>query len=96
MEKDILVILMIAFGLFAVIMFVLFYAYLRKYYNNKHTDYDYENDIANNEEDDDGEDIIETNYSNNQDEVDYNQSNVDEYNDVEESSFEESIPIRKE
>ena len=47
MGKDILIILMIAFGLFAIIMFVLFYTYLRKYYNNKHLIQDYEKDIEN-------------------------------------------------
>ena len=45
MGKDILVILMVAFGLFAVIMFVLFYAYLKKYYNNRHISDDYKKDI---------------------------------------------------
>ena len=45
MGKDILVILMVAFGLFAIIMFVLFYAYLKKYYNNKHISEDYKKDI---------------------------------------------------
>ncbi len=40
--KDILVILMVAFGLFAIVMFVLFYVYLRKYYNKKHLEEDYE------------------------------------------------------
>ncbi len=45
MINDILVILMVAFGLFAVSMFVLFYAYLKKQYNNKHLSDDYENDI---------------------------------------------------
>ena len=92
MEKDILVILMIAFGLFAVIMFVLFYAYLRKYYNNKHIDDNYENDIEYNE-DDDGEDIIEREEI--PEEVSYNTPKTNEYN-IDESSFEESIPIRKE
>lgn len=36
MEKDILVILMMAFGLFAILMFILFYIYAKKYYNTKH------------------------------------------------------------
>ena len=45
MEKDILVILMIAFGLFAIIMFVLFFAYLKKYYNKRHLNDDYQIDI---------------------------------------------------
>jgi len=41
MGKDVLVILMVAFGLFAIIMFVLFFVYLKKYYNNKKIDDDY-------------------------------------------------------
>lgn len=44
MEKDILVILMIAFGLFAILMFILFYVYAKKYYNDKHMDEDYESE----------------------------------------------------
>ena len=57
MEKDILVILMIAFGLFAVIMFVLFYAYLKKYHNERIIDDNYEKDIDR-EQDEPDEDII--------------------------------------
>ena len=45
MLNDILVILMIAFGLFAIIMFILFYVYLRKRYNNKHINDDYAKDL---------------------------------------------------
>lgn len=45
MEKEILVILMAAFGLFAIVMFVLFFIYLKKYYNNKHLDDDYQKDL---------------------------------------------------
>ncbi len=45
MEKDILVILMVAFGLFAIVMFILFFVYLKKYYNNKHLEEDYKRDI---------------------------------------------------
>lgn len=45
MGKDVLIILMIAFGLFAVIMFVLFYAYLKKYHNERIIDDNYEKDI---------------------------------------------------
>ena len=41
MGKDVLVILMVAFGLFAIIMFVLFFVYLKKYYNNRKIDDDY-------------------------------------------------------
>ncbi len=45
MGKDILVILMIAFGLFAIIMFVLFFVYLKKYYNSRHINDDYQKDL---------------------------------------------------
>ena len=44
MEKDILVILMVAFGLFAILMFILFYVYAKKYYNDKHIIEDYEDE----------------------------------------------------
>ena len=40
--NDILVILMVAFGLFTIVMFILFYVYLRKHYNSKHLEDDYE------------------------------------------------------
>ena len=53
MEKDILVILMIAFGIFAILMFILFYVYLKKYYNDKHIEQDFEQDIIKNEINDD-------------------------------------------
>lgn len=42
MEKDVLVILMMAFGLFAILMFILFYIYARKHYNEKHIDEEYD------------------------------------------------------
>ncbi len=45
MEKDVLVILMVAFGIFAIVMFILFFIYLRKYYNNKHIEDDYKKQI---------------------------------------------------
>jgi flagellar basal body-associated protein FliL len=45
MEKDILVILMVAFGLFAIVMFILFFIYLKKYYNSKHISEDYKKQI---------------------------------------------------
>lgn len=45
MLNDILVILMMAFGLFAVGMFILFYISLKKHYNNKHIDDDYRKDL---------------------------------------------------
>ena len=44
MEIDVLAILMVAFGLFAILMFILFYAYAKKYYNEKHLTEDYEDD----------------------------------------------------
>ncbi len=44
MEKDILVILMMAFGLFAILMFILFYIYAKKYYNAKHLTENYQDD----------------------------------------------------
>ena len=49
MDKDILVILMMAFGLFAILMFILFYIYAKKYYNNKKLIDDYHED--NNDDD---------------------------------------------
>ena len=55
MGKDVLVILMVAFGLFAILMFILFYVYLRKYYNNRHISDDYQKEMDN--------DIEEENYS---------------------------------
>ncbi len=42
MMSDILIMLMVAFGLFAIVMFILFYVYLRKYYNKRHMEEDYE------------------------------------------------------
>ena len=48
MENEILVILMVAFGLFAIVMFILFFIYLKRYYNNKHLDDDYQKDIDRN------------------------------------------------
>ena len=36
MEMDVLAILMVAFGLFALLMFVLFYIYAKRIYNEKH------------------------------------------------------------
>ena len=41
MGKDVLVILMMAFGLFAILMFILFYIYAKKSYNSKHIDDNY-------------------------------------------------------
>lgn len=42
MEMDILVILIMAFGLFAILMFILFYIYAKKHYNDKHMSSDLE------------------------------------------------------
>ena len=47
MEKNILVILMMAFGLFAILMFILFYIYAKKHYNENHINEDY--DLEDNE-----------------------------------------------
>ena len=51
MVNDILVILMMAFGLFAIAMFILFYVYLKAHYNNKHNSDDYTKDIEQEEND---------------------------------------------
>ena len=59
MEKDILVILMIAFGLFAIIMFVLFFAYLKKYYNKRHLNDDYQIDLDEKIEQEAHEEIVQ-------------------------------------
>lgn len=41
MGKDVLVILMMAFGLFAILMFILFYVYAKRYFNEKKLTDDY-------------------------------------------------------
>ena len=51
MEKDILIILMFAFGIVAVIMFILFYVYLKRFYNKRRLDDSYEKDIDNDQDD---------------------------------------------
>ena len=49
MVKDVLVILMMAVGLFAILMFILLYVYARKYYNEKHLNENIDDDqIENN------------------------------------------------
>ena len=45
MGKDIFVILMVAFGLFAILMFILFFIYLKRYYNKKNMNDDYRKEI---------------------------------------------------
>ena len=45
MENEVLVILMVAFGLIAIAMFILFYIYLKKYYNQKHLSEDYQKEL---------------------------------------------------
>ena len=45
MGKDLLVILMVGFGLFAVFMFIMFFIYLKKYYNSRHTEEDYQKEL---------------------------------------------------
>lgn len=42
MEKNVLIILMMAFGLFAILMFILFYIYAKKHYNDNHLNEDYD------------------------------------------------------
>ena len=45
MEKEVLVILMVAFGIFAIAMFILFFIYLKKYYNERHLEEDYQKEL---------------------------------------------------
>ena len=59
MGKDVLVILMVAFGLFAIVMFVLFFIYLKKYYNSRHINEDYKNEIDEYPEEDDSQEYEE-------------------------------------
>ncbi len=47
MENNVLVVLMVAFGLMAIVMFVVFYIYLKKYYNSKHLSDDYQKELDN-------------------------------------------------
>ncbi len=51
MVNDILVILMMAFGLFAIAMFILFYVYLKKHHNSKYVSDDYTSDLEEDEAD---------------------------------------------
>ena len=106
MEKDVLVILMIAFGIFAIAMFILFYVYLKKYYNGKHIEQDFENDIFKDDLDDD---IISTNpddntFSSNDEIVSKDElftpliedNNVlDNKNDEEDYTEDDFVPIKK-
>ena len=48
MKMDILAILMVAFALFAILMFILFYIFAKKYHNEKRISEDY-NDLDNDE-----------------------------------------------
>lgn len=57
MIEDILVILMMAFGLFAIAMFILFYVYLKKNYNKRHLNDDYMKDVDDEEEKNDSKKI---------------------------------------
>ena len=57
MVNDILVILMMAFGIFAIVMFILFYIYLKKHHSNKYVNEDY--DIGDIEEDNEESSIEE-------------------------------------
>ena len=58
MVNDILVIIMVAFGLFAILMFILLYVYMKKNYNIRHMNYDYEKDIDKEEIDDENEEFM--------------------------------------
>ena len=83
MGKDVLVILMVAFGLLAIVMFVLFFVYLRRYYNSKHINDDYKKDLDNNKDFLDGNEL-NNNYKNKQVEennVEKNNYNKEEHND---------------
>ena len=51
MISDILVILLMAFGLFAISMFILFYVYLKRSYNKRHLNDDYTKESINYEKD---------------------------------------------
>ncbi len=88
MEKDLLVILMIAFGIFAVVMFILFYVYLKKYYNDRHIEQDYENDIIKNDIEDDG-------ISSNNDELLFSKEDNNSSYNVEDTMDDEFMPIKK-
>ena len=59
MGNDILVIIMVAFGLLANVMFVLFFVYLKKYYGSKHIEEDYKKELDEKIDDDSVEEEIE-------------------------------------
>lgn len=102
MEKDVLVILMVAFGLFAIVMFVLFFVYLKKYYNSKHINDDYQKEGTEEYREDDlsdeaiwhepPKDILKEAKP-----VSFaqEQSNLKEIVNDESESFEEFVPIKK-
>lgn len=91
--KDILLILMVAFGLFAIVMFVLFYVYLKKYYNKKHLEDDYEK-VG--EEDIESEDVNFENDSNIPFEpIQEENNNYTSNLNVNDNSDGEFIPIKK-
>lgn len=79
MKSDILVILMMAFGLFAILMFILFYVYAKKYYNEKKINEDYDLD------DDKENDIDE--FAPKEDIEELSQNIKNEINDLEEMEF---------
>lgn len=95
MEKDVLIILMIAFGLFAVIMFVLFYVYLKKYYNSRRISDDFEKEIDNRVDDDDDEDII-GNSGTFEDELNNNENYPSTMNEYNVDNDDEFVPMKKE
>lgn len=94
MEKDVLIILMIAFGLFAVIMFVLFYVYLKKYYNSRRISDDFEKEIDNRVDEDD-EDII-GNSGTFEDELNNNENYSSTMNEYNVDNDDEFVPMKKE
>ena len=61
MLNDILAIIMVSFGLFAISMFVLLYVYLKRHYNYKHIDDNYMRDLDRQnllEDDDSSDDVV--------------------------------------
>ncbi len=59
MKMDILAILMVAFALFAILMFILFYIYAKKYHNEKRISESYEDDFEENDTQDSSNKEIE-------------------------------------
>lgn len=91
MEMNVLVILMVAFALFAILMFILFYVYAKKYYNEKHMVEDY-NDDAIDEVDVLGKNTNNVDEKNELKEIKEDDSNV---KSIDESVEEEFVPRKK-